>query len=255
MKNKIFISIIMSLFIVLTMVGNMTVYAEEAPENIIYRNSVTTNISGCKYTANIKGSDNGHIKIDLQYTSTSENINNNLNISYNYNMIAELGDSGFAGISKNNRYDAYSSDLTYNYKNANITYNIRHKYYNGGNGSLVTFDLYVKEDYLNANQTLTILGQNVEIPFGEPVTDPYEEILELRSKNAELTSLVDGLRNTLNAVGNRMYGDMNGDGYTDGRDASILLTYYAKTSVGEAITLDEYIESLNNENSIFNFFN
>lgn len=253
MKNKIFISIIMSLFMVLTMVGNMTVYAEEAPENIIYRNSVDILVSDVNYTANIIGSDNGHIKIVLQYniTSTSSSSSTlyqsctfNL-ISYDYNMISELNDKI--------QYSNYT--ITYSYKNTDINYKIEHRTSGSRSGTINTFDLYVKENYLNTNQTLTILGQNVEIPFGDPVVDPYEEILELRNKNTELTNQVNDLRNTLNTVGNRMYGDMNGDGYTDGRDASILLTYYAKTSVGEAITLDEYIDSLNNDNSIFNFFN
>lgn len=74
MKNKIFISIIMSLFMVLTTVGNMTVYAEEAPENIIYRNSVDILVSDVNYTANITGSDDGHIKIVLQYNNNTSTL-------------------------------------------------------------------------------------------------------------------------------------------------------------------------------------
>lgn len=41
-------------------------------------------------------------------------------------------------------------------------------------------------------------------------------------------------------------GDINGDNIIDGRDATILLTYYAKTSVGYIGTLEEFISSLSN---------
>ncbi|HQM02182.1 MAG TPA: leucine-rich repeat protein, partial [Ruminococcus flavefaciens] len=37
--------------------------------------------------------------------------------------------------------------------------------------------------------------------------------------------------------------DANKDGIIDGRDATLILTYYAKTSVGETMTIEEYIES------------
>jgi len=40
--------------------------------------------------------------------------------------------------------------------------------------------------------------------------------------------------------------DVNKDNIIDGRDASAILSYYAKTSVGEKITLEEYIDSLKN---------
>ena len=40
--------------------------------------------------------------------------------------------------------------------------------------------------------------------------------------------------------------DVNKDNIIDGRDATAILSYYAKTSVGEKITLEEYIDSLKN---------
>ena len=38
------------------------------------------------------------------------------------------------------------------------------------------------------------------------------------------------------------YGDMNDDGFVDARDASLLLTLYARQSVGDTITLDQLVE-------------
>lgn len=38
--------------------------------------------------------------------------------------------------------------------------------------------------------------------------------------------------------------DVNKDGIIDGRDATAILTYYAKTSVGEKMTLEDFIESI-----------
>ncbi|HQM00297.1 MAG TPA: dockerin type I domain-containing protein [Ruminococcus flavefaciens] len=38
--------------------------------------------------------------------------------------------------------------------------------------------------------------------------------------------------------------DVNNDNIIDGRDATAILTYYAKTSVGGTMTLEEYMESI-----------
>lgn len=55
------------------------------------------------------------------------------------------------------------------------------------------------------------------------------------------------LKNTLASYGNRAYGDINNDGFVDGRDATLLLTYYAKTSVGYVGSLDDFIKEQNGE--------
>lgn len=41
-----------------------------------------------------------------------------------------------------------------------------------------------------------------------------------------------------------MFGDINGDGIIDGRDATILLTYYAKTSTGYTGTLEKFVAEI-----------
>jgi len=42
-------------------------------------------------------------------------------------------------------------------------------------------------------------------------------------------------------------GDVNKDGILDGRDASIILAYYAKTSSGKNLSFIDYLDSLKDE--------
>lgn len=78
---------------------------------------------------------------------------------------------------------------------------------------------------------------------------PVNETASLKAENeslkAELSALktsYDQLSVTLVSQKNRAYGDMNDDGYVDARDASLLLTLYARQSVGDPITIDQLIE-------------
>ena len=49
---------------------------------------------------------------------------------------------------------------------------------------------------------------------------------------------------TTTATGTRHFCDANGDGMIDARDATVILTYYAKASSGYTGTIDDYIASL-----------
>ena len=73
-----------------------------------------------------------------------------------------------------------------------------------------------------------------------------EKISNLEEENTKLKSENEHLLNMLKSQGNRAYGDMDGNGFVDGRDVTILLTYYAKTSVGYVGTLEDFINSLSN---------
>lgn len=88
------------------------------------------------------------------------------------------------------------------------------------------------------------LLQSTSMP--EPSVNETELLkTENESLRAELNALkvsYDQLSSTLANQKNRAYGDMNDDGFVDGRDASLLLTYYAKTSVGYTGTLDDFIQ-------------
>lgn len=72
-------------------------------------------------------------------------------------------------------------------------------------------------------------------------------IKELEEENANLKEENNNLQRILTSYGNRAYGDMNNDNIVDGRDATILLTYYAKTSVGYVGSLDDFIKEQNEE--------
>lgn len=88
------------------------------------------------------------------------------------------------------------------------------------------------------------LLQSTSMP--EPPVNETEALkAENESLKAELNALktsYDQLSATLASQKNRAYGDMNDDGYVDARDASLLLTLYARQSVGDPITIDQLIE-------------
>lgn len=74
------------------------------------------------------------------------------------------------------------------------------------------------------------------------ITDKEVRIQELEEENTKLKSENEHLLDMLKSQGNRAYGDMDNNGFVDGRDATILLTYYAKTSVGYIGSLDDFIK-------------
>lgn len=88
------------------------------------------------------------------------------------------------------------------------------------------------------------LLQSTSMP--EPPVNETEALkAENESLKAELNALktnYDQLSATLANQKNRAYGDMNDDGCVDARDASLLLTLYARQSVGDPITLDQLVE-------------
>ncbi len=105
-----------------------------------------------------------------------------------------------------------------------------------------------------------------DILSGNPVSEPQpsasdqkiieleEKIANLESENASLRAENEQLKNGLISDS---YGDINHDNIIDGRDASMLLTYYAKTSTGYTGTLEEYVESVKeteSSGSLMDFF-
>lgn len=79
---------------------------------------------------------------------------------------------------------------------------------------------------------ITFKGWNNEPLNTYIITDPYESYI----------NEIETLKSIVNSQKNRAYGDMNDDGFVDARDASLLLTLYARQSVGDPITLDQLIE-------------
>lgn len=88
--------------------------------------------------------------------------------------------------------------------------------------------------------TPELLSSNI---IAEPqLSETEQKIKALEEENAKLKEENNNLQRVLASYGNRAYGDMNNDGFVDAGDASILLTYYAKTSVGYTGTLDDFIQ-------------
>lgn len=125
-------------------------------------------------------------------------------------------------------------------------------------GPKVGYRLNTTEDaILEENSTCAyILNHTLSLENEQPCllngyswnnNDDVVELYKYFNSTNELEKTNRILRETLNSYGNRAYGDMNNDGFVDARDASLLLTYYAKTSVGYTGTLDDFIQEQNNE--------
>ena len=259
MKKQLISSIASMAIIMNTMGFNLTANAEDttAPEALVYRTSVnTTTQTGWDFSAAMKCYDNGHIHMDVQcegYSNYAINIKNIGSVIINDSMIAEINAKGFAGTSSFDKTNYSASGYTLNYNEDTLVYDLIYTS-NGPNllgNTLMKLDLYVKEDYLNTNQIITVFDKEIEIPFGEPYANPYDTINSLNLEINELTRQIAELKQ------NNGYGDIDGNDMIDGRDASMLLTYYAKTSTGYTGTLEEYVESVKeteSSGSLMDFF-
>ena len=72
-----------------------------------------------------------------------------------------------------------------------------------------------------------------------------DELETLRAENARLTEELEAanemLEFFLNTIEELSAGDINGDGYTDAVDASLILGYYAYISTNGNLTLRSYV--------------
>ena len=83
------------------------------------------------------------------------------------------------------------------------------------------------------------------------LTEQEKYIKELEEKIQKLEKASGSIQ------ANGTFGDIDGNDMIDGRDASMLLTYYAKTSTGYTGTLEEYVESVKeteSSGSLMDFF-
>lgn len=253
MKKQLISSIVSMAMLMNTIGFDLAANAEDTtvPEVLVYRTSVnTTTQTGWDFSAAMKCYDNGHIHMDIQcegYTSWSSNIKKIGSVIINDSMISEIDTSGYAGTSSFDRNGFSSSGYTLNYNEDTLVYDLM--YASDGSDllgkTLMKLDFYVKEDYLKTNQIITVFDKEIEIPFGESYVNPYDTIknlnLEINSLNLEINELT---RQIADLKQNNDYGDIDGNDMIDGRDASMLLTYYAKTSTGYTGTLEEYVESV-----------
>ena len=110
-------------------------------------------------------------------------------------------------------------------------------------------------------KTFSIKGNSEPFPFGldtkdckvvrfsvnsSPAVNPAIYDMELGEFDpASLTTTTTAPVTTTAKPLTDLFGDINGDGIIDGRDASVLLTYYAKTSTGYKGSLMQYMEEEN----------
>ena len=102
---------------------------------------------------------------------------------------------------------------------------------------LLGYQFSVTPDILSGN----IIADPQISETEQKIKELEEKIANLESENASLRAENEQLKNGLISDS---YGDINHDNIIDGRDASMLLTYYAKTSTGYTGTLEEYVESV-----------
>ena len=214
-----------------------------AEPSVIWRGSheytVTDNYTNKNvYQYTFMAESDGHIHIDLYClqggTCYADIIGK---IAYNDSMISSIGDGGSTFNSH-----GYNTKNVVAYDEDNIVYTAMYSNTTYSGNLYATYDLYVKEPYLTTEQTLYIWDTAFTIPFGEPAVDYQSQIDNMTTEIETLKEENGRLLNTLASQKNRAYGDMNDDGYVDARDASLLLTLYARQSVGDPITLDQLIE-------------
>ena len=87
----------------------------------------------------------------------------------------------------------------------------------------------------------------------ENVDDLKAQITMLQEENAQLREEIEAsnelLSFFLSTIDDISTGDMNGDGYTDAVDASLILSYYAFISTGHNVSLRTYIGGMKNGNT------
>ena len=120
----------------------------------------------------------------------------------------------------------------------------------------MSFDLYVKENYLHTKQKMVVFGQEIEIPFGEAPVDKdaiiadlqeqlnkykngtgvdeelEKKVQELEKQNQELKDDNEALKRTINILSQKKFCDINGDDLVDVADAQLVLKYYTETVAG-----------------------
>ena len=191
---------------------------------------------------------NGHIHIDIQCESSNfVNCGKIGDFQFNDTMIAAVGENGYAGKSSFDNHKLTDSKYTTSFSDkdpslivyTSIFYNNSISY---ASVILMSFDLYVKEPYLSTNQPMVLFGEEIEIPYGEPLNKDAR-IKELETKLRSLEQRITNMQDNISKL------DANGDGYVDAVDASILLRIYAHNSTNNTPInyISEYNSMIKNE--------
>lgn len=212
----------------------------EEEETRIYRTSVkgTCGTVGSesnkwKMIFTLVAYDSGRIHIDVQAEQSSPFDCGTIgDIVFDDSMIAGVGEKGYAGTSSFSNHSLSASKYTVSYPSDLVDYTA--VYSNGSSGlsgqTLMSFDLYVKERYLTTNQTMTLFGTKITIPFGNPPIDKDARIAELEAQ--------------LEAQQSSPSADIDNNGEINAVDAQYILTYFLYNTVLDTpTTWDEIIPS------------
>lgn len=156
--------------------------------NLLYRKSIQHEVSsGCnnyQYVTNLTAHTDGNIHIDIICNKVSNSAISEMYspgvISFNDSMIfgVSTGKSYFTG------YDNFSSYTEMYINDTNICYTLFTKGPNTGK-TVMTFDLYVKPEYLNTPQTINVFGEDIVIPFGTDIVENKDEQIAKLMKEIE----------------------------------------------------------------------
>lgn len=166
---------------------------------------------------------NGHIHIDVQ----CENVNSTWtcnqigSIQFNDTMIAGIGEDGFSGTSSFDNHNKSDSKYVTSFSETDLIYTaiFSNNDRNLSGETLMSFDLFVKENYLNINQVIYLFNTKVEIPFSETQN---EDFTYMQKNNITL--------------------DFNNDGVINTKDASWILVYAADLGAGNVKSLEEFCQ-------------
>ena len=244
--SAIIISIILSIVgIIPTMSITYAVSNDTITENCIYRTSVkhkgVSEPNYWSFVSTLVAYDNGHIRMDVQCVTCHVGLTCNEigSIQFSDNMIAPVGTIGYGGISTFKPKNSDSKYLT-SYTTQDIIYTLTYSDWDNhlSGVTLMSFDLYVKEPYLNTNQKIIFFGNEIEIPFEKESVKPPTETTSTTTATTTTTttSTITTTTTTHTTKVNSevtsptdkyALGDVNGDGSVDGTDAGMVLREYA----------------------------
>jgi len=219
--------------------SNITKYSYEEPETRIYRTSIyndvgTNNDVGaiCTLCTNIVAFNSGKIHIDIQCIDSKRNmtIGSIGDIVFDDLMIASVGECAAYG--RSSFTTRFNSKYTVSYTNNHTVYSVitPHSADSALGSTIMSFDLYVKEPYLDTDQSITIFGTEITIPFGDPPIDKDARIAELEAE--------------LERVSNTPSADIDNNGEINSVDAQYILTYFLYNTVLDTPTAwDEIIQN------------
>ena len=242
--------------------------SENATEDfVINDNNVWDSININYYPKEYKASNGGYSrdwKIERRYSSTNSHFcyYNDSKEDYDFDSsIWNYEDSEEPWCSLLN--SPYGGSMEFNSRYHKYRGNFGACTYNNSLPEMLTNEknliIFTPKTELNDTYNFRIFGHEFiispDILSGNPVSEPQpsaseqkikeleEKIANLESENASLKAENEQLKNGLISDS---YGDINHDNIIDGRDASMLLTYYAKTSTGYTGTLVEFVAESKN---------